>query len=394
VTINTGGHLAPGNSIGKLTFSNILTLAGNYDWELGALKSDTTAPAATPGTDYDLIKLTASNVVATGSTLNLSFTGGAAGGPTGNSLWHSNQSWKIIDNQGAGTLTGLPTIASGTSSYPNKGSFGIAASGNDVVLSWTSAAAATIGLTATPVHPTIITSGTTTVNANVSNTAASGAWDLSYAYSTGDGLAGTGIGTKAVGAAADILALTFTGGAIGSSKGSVTVSDPFATNNSQTRNSLVTVLDHSNASLGASDTNALALDIGTFALNSGTQTSPFSIYNLVTTAGYTATLDLISIEGTDDTSTLTTNAASFVSGLEAGNHEDLVASLDTSVQGSFHAVYKLHMSDQDLPGKGTAVLQLNLSGTVLPEPATMTLLGLGGLAVGWSRIRGRKRRTA
>ena len=85
--------------------------------------------------------------------------------------------------------------------------------------------------------------------------------------------------------------------------------------------------------------------------------------------------------------------ASFVNGLEAGNQEDFVASLNTSVQGTFHAVYKLHMSDQDLPGKGTSELQLNLSGTVLPEPATMTLLGLGGLFVGWSRIRGRRRQT-
>jgi hypothetical protein len=192
--------------------------------------------------------------------------------------------------------------------------------------------------------------------------------------------------------------LTFTSGAIGP-HGSVTVGDAFATNNSQTRSSLVTVLDHSNASLGASDTNTLVLDIGTFALGSGggTQTSPFSIYNLVTTAGYTATLDLISIDATaGNSSALSMNltSSSFVDGLTAGNHQDFLASLDTSAQGSFQAVYTLHMSDQDLQGKETSELQLTLNGTVLPEPATMTLLGLGGLFLGWSRMRKGRRNQA
>jgi len=402
VTISAGGHLAPGTSVGKFTFSDTLTLAGNYDWELGALKSDTTVPAATPGTDYDLIKLTAGNVVATGSTLNLSFSGAAAGGPTGNSLWHSSQSWKIIDNQGAGTLTGLPTIASGN--YPNKGSFGIAASGNDVVLSWTSAAAATIGLTATPVDSEIITSGSTTVNVAVSNTALAGAWDLNYAYSTGDGLAGSGSGTKAPGAAADNLALTFTGGATGS-HGSVTVSDPFATNDSQTSSSLVKVLAHSNAMFtddGGSGTKALSnnnddleINFGSLAQGSGNIDSFFDVFAQVVVTDLTAKLDLDLISSSGDTGVLAVIGKVAFSDLEAGKEEDYTGRFDTSAApNSYLATYVFKLSDQDLPGASAAQsehLTLTLKGTVTPEPATMALMGLGGLCMGLARMRGRKR---
>jgi len=402
VTISAGGHLAPGTSVGKLTFSNNLTLAGNYDWELGALKSDTTSPAATPGTDYDLVKLTAGNVVATGSTLNLSFSGAAAGGPTGNSLWHSNQSWKVIDNQGAGTLTGLPSVASGN--YPNKGSFGIAASGNDVVLSWTTAAAATIGLSATPA--TIITSGSTTVNVGVSNTALAGAWDLSYGYSTGDGLAGSGSGTKAAGAAADNLALTFTGGATGQ-HGSVTVSDPFATTNSVTCGSLVTVLAHSNARFtdnGGSGAKALSnnndnleIDFGTLA-QGGDIDSFFDVFAQVTVTGYTAGLDLDLISSSGDTGVLAVIGKVAFSDLAAGFGESYTGRFDTSAAPtSYLATYVFKLSDQNLPGASlpqTELLTLTLKGTVTPEPATMALLGLGGLCMGLARMRGRNRRAA
>jgi autotransporter-associated beta strand protein len=401
VTISAGGHLAPGTSVGKFTFSDTLTLSGNYDWQLGALKSDTTVPAATPGTDYDLVKLTAGNVVATGSTLNLSFSGAAAGGPTSNSLWHSSQSWKVIDNQGAGTLTGLPSVASGN--YPNKGSFGIAASGNDVVLSWTSAAAATIGLTATPVDSTIITSGTTTVNVAVSNTAAGGAWDLNYAYTTGDGLAGSGSGTKAVGAAADNLALTFTGGATGS-HGSVNVSDTFATNDSQTRNSLVTVLDHSNAMFtddGGSGAKALSnnnddleIDFGSLAPG-GNIDSFFDVFAQVVVTDLTAKLDLDLISSSGDTGVLAVIGKVAFSDLAAGQEEDYTGRFDTSATpASYLATYVFKLSDQNLPGASAAqseLLTLTLKGTVTPEPATMALLGLGGLCMGLARMRGRKR---
>jgi len=404
VTISAGGHLAPGTSIGKFTFSDTLTLSGNYDWALGALKSDTTVPAATPGTDYDLVKLTAGNVVATGSTLNLAFSGAAAGGPTSNSLWHSNQSWKIIDNQGgAGTLTGLPAIASGTSNYPNKGSFSIAASGNDVVLSWTTAAAATIGLTATPVDSTIITSGTTTVNVAVSNTALAGAWDLGYGYTTGDGLAGSGSGTKAPGAAADNLALTFTGGATGS-HGSVTVSDPFATNDSQTRNSLVTVLANSNARFtdnGGSGAKTLSnnnddleIDFGTLA-QGGNIDSFFDVFAQVVVTNLTAKLDLDLISSSGDTGVLAVIGKVAFSDLAAGFGESYTGRFDTSAaSASYLATYVFKLSDQNLPGASlpqSELLTLTLKGTVMPEPATMTLLGLGGLCMGLARMRGKRR---
>lgn len=63
-TVATGGHLAPGNSIGTLTFDNGLTLAtGTFlDFDLGATS--------------DLLRITAGNFDVVGATFNFTATGG------------------------------------------------------------------------------------------------------------------------------------------------------------------------------------------------------------------------------------------------------------------------------------------------------------------------------
>jgi autotransporter-associated beta strand protein/T5SS/PEP-CTERM-associated repeat protein len=67
-TVATGGHLAPGNSIGTLTFNNGLDLAtGTFlDFELGATS--------------DLLRITAGNFDVAGATFNFTATGGYAPG--------------------------------------------------------------------------------------------------------------------------------------------------------------------------------------------------------------------------------------------------------------------------------------------------------------------------
>jgi autotransporter-associated beta strand protein len=402
VTISTGGHLAPGDSPGTLTINRNLSIAGSYDWELAALST------SNPGTDYDQTVLTNAltlnpTVTLTGGTLNPVFSGAAAGGPTSNIFWHSNRTWTIIDNQGTGSLTStLPNV-----NYANKGTFSTASggTGNDLVLTWTSAAAATIGLSATPVDSTIITSGTTTVNVAVSNTALAGAWDLNYAYSTGDGLAGSGSGTKAPGSA-DNLALTFTGGATGS-HGSVNVSDPFATTNPETRSGLVTVLDHSNARFtdnGGSGAKTLSnnndnleIDFGTLA-QGGDIDSFFDVFAQVVVTNLTAKLDLDLISSSGDTGVLAVIGKVAFSDLAAGFGESYTGRFDTSAAPhSYLATYVFKLSDQNLPGASlpeSELLTLTLKGTVMPEPATMALMGLGGLFMGLARMRGRKLRAA
>ncbi len=110
------------------------------------------------------------------------------------------------------------------------------------------------------------------------------------------------------------------------------------------------VLDPSNASFdGGSDQDSKSIDFGYVPLGSAARTSPFSVHNLVATAGYTAALDLDSVTASGDTARLSTTAAPFAN-LAAGSQHDYVASLDSSVAGVYSATHTLAVSDEDIPG--------------------------------------------
>jgi fibronectin-binding autotransporter adhesin len=124
----SGGTLSPGNSPGNLTFNSGLTLAGAYKWELGALST------SNPGTDFDVITVTAGNVDITGASMNLTLGGFA---PTNIAFWQSNKTWAgILNNTGAGTLTGSFALIDNTS-WASLGAFTNTYTGNDVNLVWT-----------------------------------------------------------------------------------------------------------------------------------------------------------------------------------------------------------------------------------------------------------------
>ena len=126
--VENGGTIAPGSSAGELTLTNGLTLAGTYDWELATLST------AGPGTNFDLITLTAGNVDLTGAELGLNLGSNA---PTNIAFWQTTQTWSgIINNTGAGSLTGA-FAAIDNSAWSSLGSFSTANSGNDVNLIWT-----------------------------------------------------------------------------------------------------------------------------------------------------------------------------------------------------------------------------------------------------------------
>jgi hypothetical protein len=130
VNVSTGATIRPGNSAGNLSLNNGLTLAGTYQWELGALST------AGPGSYYDIITLTAGAADITGASLGLnlgSFT------PSADSFWQTNQTWAgILNNTGSGTLTGAFTISTDQTSWVSLGSFSTTtpSGSNDVNLVW------------------------------------------------------------------------------------------------------------------------------------------------------------------------------------------------------------------------------------------------------------------
>jgi len=123
------------------------------------------------------------------------------------------------------------------------------------------------------------------------------------------------------------------------------------------------VLDHSDASFASGvDQDLLTIDFGTLAVG-GTVNSAFDLFNLESTLGFTADLDLDSIIGSGDTGVLGSNLATFA-GLGAGSSNGYMASFDTSSLGSFSASYTLNLSDEDITGATNQVLTLQLLGEV------------------------------
>lgn len=128
------------------------------------------------------------------------------------------------------------------------------------------------------------------------------------------------------------------------------------------------VLSHANPSFVAgTDVNALSYDFGTIALGGPAASFTFDIFNLETTAGFTAGLDLDSIVGSGATSSFATTLAPFMGAatLPAGTGYGFTADLETDVAGVFSATYTLNFSDENLPGAASVgSMTLTLSGVV------------------------------
>lgn len=143
----------------------------------------------------------------------------------------------------------------------------------------------------------------------------------------------------------------------------------------------LSVLDHANASFsGLDDQDSLTIDFGSVVASSGLLQTPFSVFNLMASAGFTAPLDLVSVSGLGDTTALTTTAA-LTDNIAAGSSQAFFAMLNTSSIGSFAATYQINLSDDTaLAGAvGGQLLTLNLLGNVVavPEPANFVWLLLG-----------------
>ncbi|MBX3432975.1 MAG: endonuclease [Pirellulales bacterium] len=129
------------------------------------------------------------------------------------------------------------------------------------------------------------------------------------------------------------------------------------------------VLDHAKPSFqGLAQTTALSYDFGSIITGGPAPTFSFDIFNLASTAGYTAALELNQIFGSGDTAALTINAAPFTgaAALAAGEHRSFLAALNPAAVGDFAVTYTFSFSDENLPGAvNLGTMQLMLTGSVV-----------------------------
>lgn len=128
----------------------------------------------------------------------------------------------------------------------------------------------------------------------------------------------------------------------------------------------VAVLDHAEASFAsATDENALTIGFGSVSSSAAVQLIDFTIYNVESTAGYTAALAVVGLSGSGATNVFITDAGTFE--LPAGDSATFTAEFDPSAApvGEYVATYAFTVADENLPG-GTAgtSLTLTLKGTI------------------------------
>ncbi len=116
----------------------------------------------------------------------------------------------------------------------------------------------------------------------------------------------------------------------------------------------------------ASDTNTLAIDLGTIGSGSGDVSQAFSMFNNAVGGGFGAPIDIELLSSTGDTAQLSTDFAT-VNSLLADGSTAFLASLDDSAEGTYSATYTFRVHNaQSMFASPTMVedLVLTLSGVV------------------------------
>jgi fibronectin-binding autotransporter adhesin len=350
VTVQNGGTLATGNSIGTLTVGSAAFASGSlFSLEGGGNFFDSLvvngSAAITSGAliSFDLLSpLTATSYLlmsaASGLDGSVQFTlSGSA--PTGYILQYSGTTLSLVQ------------------------------------------APAEIGtINATPADTSIITGGTTSVVVTVENGGPGGGTDLD-ATVTGDGTNVTGTSTMVVapqttGTASPDLAFSST--TIGVQTGTVTVTDPNATNSPQTGTVTVNVLDHADPILTVSGGNSQSVIVGATGV-----TATLNLAN-----GSTGEANLSPMDVGNLSTGLSGTTGSGVIG--SGASADYTASLNTGTVGAGQSqVFSLEAGDQQsLPGANSlstysATVALNVYGHAEPVVSGSTF-NLGYIHEGYT----------
>jgi hypothetical protein len=134
----------------------------------------------------------------------------------------------------------------------------------------------------------------------------------------------------------------------------------------------LSVLNHANPSFSAgSDVNSLTYDFGTLDQYAASPAFSFDVFNLSTTTGYTAGLDLDSVKPSEESYMLTSNLAPFsgTSTLAADSSKTFTVGVNTAFAGPFSATYTLSFSDENLSGAtALGTMTLTLTGVVERQP--------------------------
>jgi endonuclease I len=131
------------------------------------------------------------------------------------------------------------------------------------------------------------------------------------------------------------------------------------------------VLDHATPSFASpSLTTNLSYDFGTVAAGGASPTFNFDIFDLNTTVGSTANLDVDGISLTSgSTGAFSTNVTPL--SIAAGMEHSFSATINTGITGTFSTTYTLMLSDENITGAQNKTLTLILSGQI----ATAVLTG-------------------
>jgi hypothetical protein len=253
---------------------------------------------------------------------------------------------------------------------------------------------ARLGVAGPTVPAQVIVGASVSLNVTVSNTApvmyAVGADELDYSIITGGAVSGSVNGTDAALGSGNTHAVTLNTASAGNKSGAilVTSSSQAVANNSYVQDVNYAVLDHAKPSFsGDSEQLAASVDFGYVPIGSALRSAAPAVHNRAATQGFTAGLDVDSINGTGDTARLGLSAPT-ITNLAAGGSAAISATLNSAVAGEFESTHTIATSDQNLPGSAArANLVLNSTARVFsvahfPVSGFMYLPSNEPLAVG------------